>query len=680
MSGFLCSMVGASFTVAAAAEVIRAKKGITAVGNAQVDTAQSKFGAASALFDGDGDYLAIANMTSANTFTFESWIRFASLPGSFQMLVGSSSSQYFALANVSGSYFWELSVWTSGFSQYVVRFPATVSTNTWYHIATQKTGTTISLYQDGTSISSSATFNTLTTAMTLFDTTTRIGAWSNDAYSVNGHMDEVRISDSVRYTAGFTPSTTPFVNDANTLLLIHADGTDASTYFEDDNGIGRTQNNGRRFSAANISTTRSKFGGSSIYFDGVDDRVTLSYPITRSDNQDFTFEFWVNEDFVQNCKYIGGQSYGDIFIGHDNYGNDTYNNRLAVGVVGVGWYMDFGVTLAADTWYHICVQRSGDTVYGYTDGTLRVTHTGYLANITWAWTNMVLSGEGEGTTPMNGYLDEIRLSDNVRYTTSGFTAPTAPFVNDANTLVLIHADGTNGSTVFRDDNGSRNQVGLFSTGGALISTTQSKFGGSSMYFDGTDDLVRSGVYNSLALNTGSWTIEGWIYTSDTLAEVLNYQDYNTNNGWAFGLRSSGRLLFVSNDGSTGLSVILSSNNAYTNNTWTHFAVVYNGSTLTLYANGTSVGSSSWVSPDLASVDGLRIGSGYGNSGGLFVDGLYYYVGYLDEVRISNTARYTANFSVATAPFQNDANTVLLMHGDGTNNSTVFTDDNGTRPV
>ena len=43
----LCSMVGASFTVAAAAVVIRRKLDITAVGNAQVDTAQSKFGGAS---------------------------------------------------------------------------------------------------------------------------------------------------------------------------------------------------------------------------------------------------------------------------------------------------------------------------------------------------------------------------------------------------------------------------------------------------------------------------------------------------------------------------------------------------------------------------------------------------------------------------------------------------------
>ena len=84
MSGFLCSMVGASFTVAAAAEVLRSKKGITAFGNAQIDTAQSKFGGASALFDGTGDYLTASpriNLTSTDNFTLECWIRVPNITG-----------------------------------------------------------------------------------------------------------------------------------------------------------------------------------------------------------------------------------------------------------------------------------------------------------------------------------------------------------------------------------------------------------------------------------------------------------------------------------------------------------------------------------------------------------------------------------------------------------------------
>ena len=43
--------------------------------------------------------------------------------------------------------------------------------------------------------------------------------------------------------------------------------------------------------------------------------------------------------------------------------------------------------------------------------------------------------------------------------------------------------------------------------------------------------------------------------------------------------------------------------------------------------------------------------------------------YLDEVRLSNTARYTSNFNVSNAPhnaaYANDGNTKLLIHGDET---------------
>jgi len=432
----------------------RAPKGIAAVGNAQVDTAQSQFGGASILFDGTGDYLTVDNIAGGITEdqTFEFWVRFADLPasGAFRMVAGdNSTARYLGLLNDSGTYRWEVS-FASG--QYVERFTTSVSTNTWYHVALTKSGATLKMYQAGTSLTSAVSFNTMTAAKTLFVSGTNyIGSWNSSSNFFNGHMDEIRVSNSVRYTTTFTPSTTPFVNDANTVLLIHADGTDASTVFRDDNGQGRSQNNGRRNSSAVISTTRSKFGGSSVYLPN--DYVTFANDIIFPDNQDFTWEFWVNEDVVQNCKYIGGQTAGDIFIGHDNYGVDTYSNRLAVGVVAVGWYMDFGVTLAADTWYHVCVQRSGDTVYGYTDGTLRVTHTGYLANYSWSWRKLQLSGERDGLTLMNGYQDEIRFSNIVRYATAGFTAPTAPFQNDANTVLLIHGDGSNNSTVFTDDNG-----------------------------------------------------------------------------------------------------------------------------------------------------------------------------------------------------------------------------------
>jgi hypothetical protein len=435
----LCSMVGASFTVAVTTQVLRAKKTITAVGNAQVDTAQSKFGGSSLLGDGTGDYLQLPTDSSlelTGDFTVEMWYRIPSTVPA--ILPFYNSDHLFYLTNDGGTAKYAL---FQGGSNRLLSSGITVSANTWYHFAMVRSGTTITAYHNGTSA------GTATWASTISGTTPTIGSYSS--YFINGHYDEIRISNSARYTANFTPSTTPFIDDSNTVLLIHANGTDASTFFEDDNGIGRSQNNFSLIGNARLSTARSKFGSSSAYFDGTGDYAIAANSITFADNQNFTWEFWVNEDVSQGCKYIGGQIQNDIFIGHDP---NAFSNRLGVGVVSVGWYIDFGETLALDTWYHLCVQRSGDTVYGYINGVLKVTHTGSLANWDWHWRNVVLGAETTGGTPFNGYLDEMRWSNIVRYATGGFTQPSAPFVNDANTVLLIHAEGTNNSTVITDDN------------------------------------------------------------------------------------------------------------------------------------------------------------------------------------------------------------------------------------
>ena len=42
------------------------------------------------------------------------------------------------------------------------------------------------------------------------------------SYCFEGYVDEIRISNTARYTSGFTPSTTAFTTDDNTLVLIHS--------------------------------------------------------------------------------------------------------------------------------------------------------------------------------------------------------------------------------------------------------------------------------------------------------------------------------------------------------------------------------------------------------------------------------------------------------------------------
>ena len=236
----------AKFTVTAVAEVIRRKKGITAIGNAQVDTAQSKFGGSSALFDGSGDYLVVEHSNTinfgSNDFTLECWYRPTSRATGYPVIL-SNYPDYSPGANtwvlldrhndVNNTKF-TFFVWNfNSFSTSMLTSTTSVSNGNWYHIAITRNANTWRMFINGTLES------TQTSSVSLDGTATpkiSVGRSNVSNTEINGHVDEFRISNTARYTANFTAPTAPFQNDSNTLLLLHMDGTDASTVFQDDNG------------------------------------------------------------------------------------------------------------------------------------------------------------------------------------------------------------------------------------------------------------------------------------------------------------------------------------------------------------------------------------------------------------------------------------------------------------
>lgn len=205
--------------------VTRTPLSITTFGDAQVDTASKKVGTGSALFDGSGDYLLIEDnsVLSLGDFTVECWFRVtdstaALIPlvqiGNFLFYIGQSGGPVFAIFQ--------------GGNNRLLTSAQTINNNTWYHVAFQRNGSTMSCYFNGTQIQTS-TFGTGITQGTNY-----IGRYAT--YYLSGQLDEIRISSAERYTTTFTPSTTAFVNDADTVFLCHADGSDGSTTFTDDGG------------------------------------------------------------------------------------------------------------------------------------------------------------------------------------------------------------------------------------------------------------------------------------------------------------------------------------------------------------------------------------------------------------------------------------------------------------
>ncbi len=180
-------------------------KTVTAVGNAQISTAQSKFGGASIAFDGTGDYLTSPSNSAlhvlGSNFTLELWIRLAVSQNDFGIL-----STY----TPAGGYLLR-------FTPTALRFFAgpsvledrayAFSVGQWYHIAVSSQANTARIFVDG--IQQGGTINLSGAANS--STTLQIGRTHTVTDDLNGFIDDLRITKGIaRYTANFTPPTAPF--------------------------------------------------------------------------------------------------------------------------------------------------------------------------------------------------------------------------------------------------------------------------------------------------------------------------------------------------------------------------------------------------------------------------------------------------------------------------------------
>ena len=182
----------ASFT-----DVSGTPKTITASGNAQISTAQSKFGGASGYFDGTGDYLktnSSSGFAFSGAFTVEAWIYVSSWPSQF-WLVDFRDGGNFALGFGSGRFYPFLggTDWGSGTG-------SAFATNEWIHFAFSYDGSECRMYANGSLV------RTVTeSGRTQGNCAATIGAKSNgSAEFFNGYMDDLRITIGVSRYSGST--------------------------------------------------------------------------------------------------------------------------------------------------------------------------------------------------------------------------------------------------------------------------------------------------------------------------------------------------------------------------------------------------------------------------------------------------------------------------------------------
>lgn len=186
---------------------------ITANGNAQIDTAQKKFGVSSVLFDGTGDYVSIPDSDNwymgTDLFTIEFWIRATSFPAGFFSQYISNTEQIGASCNAANIYFY----WGDA-GIHSVGGVHGMSINIWYHIAIIRgwgdDSNVIALCINGSMIDTTSITNMPQLAAAFEIGRYKTGSGPTIIYH-NGWMDEFRISKGIaRWTANFTAPSSPY--------------------------------------------------------------------------------------------------------------------------------------------------------------------------------------------------------------------------------------------------------------------------------------------------------------------------------------------------------------------------------------------------------------------------------------------------------------------------------------
>lgn len=465
----------------------------------------------------------------------------------------------------------------------------------------------------------------------------------------------------------------PYFN--NVSLLMHMNGISGSKNFVDSSA-----NNIQSTAIGNIevSSARTRFGNGAafLYGNGAGNYIRVSgNPNLAVGTGDYTLEMWayVSSDspfVIFDAAPINSPgSRPDAFL---FYIENTRQPRFFGGGISI---ITPVASFPIDQWAHLALVRNTGTTTIYINGTGISNSTGFY-NATIATGGCLIGGFADNLNfTSNGYIDELRLTKGVARYTGNFTPPTTefpdsssqpkslrflksndgkktlliptntplapegsdPFIN--NVALLLHMDGSNGSTNFIDS--SINNFSISRIGNTEILQSIKKFGSGAGYFDGSGDYLDLPLNSAFDFGADNFTIEFWLYHTTT-----NFGTYVAR--WGGG----GNAFYIGGSSVDGIAIYINdpspakiSGGTIQINQWNHIAIVRNGTEIKAYINGSQVGDTFNIGTNSinSSPNNLRIGRDHlGNP---------FFQGYMDEIRITKgVARYTSIFTPPGSAF------------------------------
>jgi hypothetical protein len=365
----------------------------------------------SGYFDGTGDYLSIADSATirfgTGAFTIQGWV-----------YRGAAGATHTIAAKGGASTGWVLQITSTNVLRFTdtttnIDTTTTIPASTWAHVAVVRTGTGA----NGLKLYINAVDSATGTSSTNFNQTEalNIGADRSNANAFNGYIS------NLKYTVGTAESisvpASPITGGTVLLNFTNAGIFDAATI-----------NNGQTVGNAQVSTTQAKWSPTSMSFDGTGDAIALPRNAAYSFGGDFTIECWV---------YYSTSAIQALFDTRNTDSLSAYlldinaSDKLDF-IYGTSVRVTSATSIHKNQWAHVAVARSSGTIRLFINGALDANTASTSAAINAA--SFLSIGGGRSTVAdsitgyyLNGYIQDLRITNGYARYTANFTAPTAAF-------------------------------------------------------------------------------------------------------------------------------------------------------------------------------------------------------------------------------------------------------------
>ena len=408
------------------------------------------------------------------------------------------------------------------------------------------------------------------------------------------------------------------------------------------------------------------------------------------------YQMWQIDPDPQNMAFLDAQAIGSIWprgaqsiandliflteIGVRNLGTIGATANMAIGDTGQAVDPLILAQIQAATYDPFSIYYPGRGQYWLIYGPQVFVLTINGLRGTKSWSRYIFPQVITDATLNSGFL-YLRTANNLVWQVNANTQGDDSYTYDANTVLLMHFDGGNGQTTTVDSSFYANPITM-NPSFASLTTTTPKFGASALALNGGNMIASYAVYTPLVLGSSldvfrgmSWTLEGWFNISNIQGPLYLafYGERNTTGGtsslvisvgdagggvWTLSATEGGNV-----SGLFGGTGSISGNFTGVLNTWFHWALVNSNGVSKFYLNGTAIGSttSNWTAANYNNTNTVPVvlTGGWPRMSSITA------IGEQDEIRISNIARYTANFTPPTQAFVSTGSSINIITSSST---------------